>query len=128
LTRKERTINYKTILGAGILETGGLAGCSTSTVDTHQAGGIPTPNISTTNSIPNVKVGDQVRRRGCANESLKLFFIGTYGNAGICAVDRAEVATAYKALSSGTPVNGDIAPLPWLGSGTEPYFLQTLSQ
>ena len=111
-------MNNKAILGAFLLGTGILAGCSTSTVGTHQAGGVPTPSISTTNSIANVEVGEQVRGSGCANEFLRLFksgdtkFLETYGNSGSSTVDRAKAAAAYKALSTGSAVNDDMLIYP----------------
>ena len=107
-------MNKKTVLGALLLGTGILTGCSTTTVGTHQTGDIPTPSISTTNSIANVTIGEEVRGRGCANEFLLLFksgdnkFLESYGNSGSSAIDRAKAAAAYKALSTGSAVNGDM--------------------
>ena len=105
---------------AGALVAGSmvLAGCSTNTVGTHQGTGIPTPSISTTNSLANVEVREKVSGKGCANEFLMIFksgdnkFLEIHGTPGDSPVDKAKAAAAYNALVGNGKLNDDMLVYP----------------
>jgi hypothetical protein len=92
----------------------GLVGCSTHTVTTNKMIGIPTPSISTMNSIADVEIGESISGEACSREFFYIFesgdnkFLELYGNANSGPKDKAKAAAAYKALITGKGISTDI--------------------
>jgi hypothetical protein len=90
-----------------------LVGCSSTVESTNRSSVIPTPKISSTDSVANIEVGGLIRGQGCANEFLMLFksgdnkFLSTFGSVS-SSVERAKAAAAYKALDDGKGLSTDI--------------------
>jgi len=90
-----------------------LVGCSSTVESSNRSASIPTPKISSTDSVANIEVGELIRGQGCANEFLMLFksgdnkFLSTLGSVS-SSVERAKAAAAYKALDEGKGLSTDI--------------------
>jgi hypothetical protein len=90
------------------------AGCSTTVVDTNRVTNIPTPRLSSTDSLATIEVGDKITGAGCAREFLMIFksgdnkFLQVHGDSGSSATDRAKAAATYKALAGDKGLSTDI--------------------
>ena len=107
-------INKKVNLFIIIFSAAGIAGCSTHTVTTNKMTGIPTPSISTMNTIADVEVGEAIYGEACSKEFLLIFesgdnkFLELYGNGSSGPKDKAKAGAAYKALIAGKGISTDI--------------------
>jgi len=90
------------------------AGCSTTVVDTNRVTNIPTPRLSSTDSLATIEVGEKITGAGCAREFLMIFksgdnkFLQVHGDSGSGATDRAKAAATYKALAGDKGLSTDI--------------------
>jgi hypothetical protein len=93
-----------------------LVGCaSTTTVTTNRATGVPTPGISSTDSLANVVIGEKITGKGCSNSAFWGLiksgdnkFLEIYGSSGSDANDRAKAAATYNALIGAKGLSTDI--------------------
>jgi hypothetical protein len=90
------------------------SGCSTTVVDTNRATNIPTPRLSSTDSLATIEVGEKISGSGCATEFLMIFksgdnkFLQIHGDSGSSATQRAKAAATYKALAGDKGLTTDI--------------------
>ena len=93
-----------------------LVGCaSTTTVTTNRATSVPTPSISSTDSLANVVIGEKITGKGCSNSAFWGLiktgdnkFLEIYGTSDSSAAERAKAAATYNALIGAKGLSTDI--------------------
>ena len=91
-----------------------IEGCSTNTVTTSKATGIPSPSISSMNSIADIEIAESISGEACSKEYFLIFesgdnkYLELYGNGSSNQKDKAKAAAAYKALIGKKGISTDI--------------------
>lgn len=104
----------KLIVSLAVLPSFLMVGCASYVYDTNRAAVIPTPSISSTNSLASIEVGEEISGSGCAKEFLWIFksgdnkFLDVNGNYGDGAIDRAKASATYTALAAKKGLSTDI--------------------
>jgi hypothetical protein len=106
-----------------------IAGCSTSVVHTNRTNSIPTPKISSTDSLATIEVAEKIMGSGCSNESFVFFksgdnkFLEVHGDGGSSATGRAKAAATYDALTRDKGLSTDMIVHPvWEISRDQTFF------
>lgn len=105
----------KSLLSFSVISVALLSGCSTFTSNTNRESYIPTPSISSTNTLAEIEVGEKIQGNGCATTVFWFFntdqeekYLEIDGEHDSDTVKRAKAEATYNALAGKNGLTTDI--------------------